>query len=485
MSENEVIMRFSDATFEFNEEKIILNEANFLLRQGAKVTIMGQNGAGKSTILGLITSKYKPKEGRVHLNNNLTIGYAKQVITPEERELTVRDYFAAAFKEKQYNLDVHIKQVLDAVDYKNCNLELKVRQLSGGQQARLLLAFALIQNPDILLLDEPTNNLDHAGIDHLTGYLMVYDKTVVVISHDAEFLNTFTDTVWYLDIHTHQVEMYDGNYFDVVEQIQQRKERENMQNARLQKTIQDRKDKINFFANKGGKMRKLASKLRDEVDDAEDDIVEVRRDDRTIRGFGIPCQDELSGELLTLTQIPIIKNGEVVHINKQIGLRKGDKLQIIGPNGIGKTTLLEKLAKHNIDGQKTFAGLEIGYYRQDFSTLDFNKTVRESLLEASKGGDEEDTRKIASGFLIFKDVINNKIGNLSEGQKGLVAFTHLVLQKPGLLILDEPTNHINFRHIPVIADALDKYEGAMIVVSHVPDFIKQIEVNQFLDLEKM
>jgi ATP-binding cassette subfamily F protein 3 len=129
--------------------------------------------------------------------------------------------------------------------------------------------------------------------------------------------------------------------------------------------------------------------------------------------------------------------------------------------------------------------VKVGYYRQDFSTLNFDDTVYQSLAGVLTGRlDEEKLRAVAASFLITKELINTKIGSLSEGQKGLVAFARLVLQKPGLLILDEPTNHINFRHLPVIAKALDQYEGAMILVSHVPEFVKQIRIDEVLDLEK-
>ena len=163
--------------------------------------------------------------------------------------------------------------------------------LSGGQQARLLLAYALIQSPDILLLDEPTNNLDQAGIDHLITFLIMYDKTVLVISHDADFLNCFTEGVIYLNNHTHQTEMYVGDYFSVVEEINRRVEKERRENAQLEKQILDRKEKVNFFAHKGGKMRKLAKKLKEETEELEESLVEVRREDRTIRPFEIPLPE--------------------------------------------------------------------------------------------------------------------------------------------------------------------------------------------------
>jgi len=129
-------------------------------------------------------------------------------------------------------------------------------------------------------------------------------------------------------------------------------------------------------------------------------------------------------------------------------------------------------------------GIKVGYYRQDFSTLNFEDTVHHALLSVMDKQIEQTMRAVAASFLITGDMMETKIGSLSEGQKGLVAFARLVLQKPGLLILDEPTNHINFRHIPVIAEALDKYEGAMVIVSHVPEFVSQIRIDEVLDLER-
>jgi ATP-binding cassette subfamily F protein 3 len=155
-----------------------------------------------------------------------------------------------------------------------------------------------------------------------------------------------------------------------------------------------------------------------------------------------------------------------------------------GPNGIGKSTLLESLASGKNTGAVIANGVRVGYYRQDFSTLNFQDTVYESLIGVMQNPREEDLRSTASGFLITSEVIKTKIGDLSEGQKGLVAFARLVLQKPGLLILDEPTNHINFRHLPIIAEALNKYKGAMILVSHVPEFVEKIRIDEILDLEK-
>ena len=486
----ESIIRFDKVFFEWGVNKPILEEVSFSIRRGAKLTLMGQNGAGKSTIFGLILGVNTPEDGIINRVNGLSIAIARQVIPRDELTLTVREFFQKCFKEKVYDIDPRIDEVLEIVNlkgHKNIHNRL-MKEFSGGQQARLLLASALIQNADVLLLDEPTNNLDKAGIEHLTNFLVNYTKTVLVISHDAEFLNAFTEGVLYLDVYTKKIEQYVGNYFNVVKDITARVEKENMKNAQLEKEIQAKKDQANVFAHKGGRLRLVARRMREKAEELEDEIVEVRKEDKAIRPFTIPSQPDLIGEILNISSFTTMKNGKIVKHKAQISLNKNNHLLLKGPNGIGKTTLLERLASGHADGEKVKEGIRIGYYRQDFSTLNFDDTVYQSLASAMQDGgeklDEERMRSVAAGFLITGEFIRTKIGSLSEGQKGLVAFARLVLQKPGLLFLDEPTNHINFRHLPVIADALNKYTGAMVLVSHVPEFVSQIRIDEVLDLEK-
>jgi ATPase subunit of ABC transporter with duplicated ATPase domains len=484
MAKGEVIIRFNKVSFEFGFRKPILNEAEFSVREGAKVTLMGQNGAGKSTIFGLIAGVHQPESGDVIVKQGLSLATSRQVIPRDELDLTVRSFFEKAFDKKVYDIDPRIDRVLKVVNL-NAPKDRIVKSFSGGQQARLLLAQALIQDPDILLLDEPTNNLDKAGIAHLVKFLQEYPKTVLVISHDSHFLNAFSDGVLYLDSYTRKVEQYTGNYLDVVEEIKNRLERERMKNVRLEKDIQHRKEQANFFAQKGGHMRDVARKMNEKIEELSEEIVEMRQEDKTIRGFAIPCQAELTGKLLELDSVSIVKDHKPVTKKVKVVLKKNEHLLLTGPNGIGKTTLLEKLATGHAKGEHITEGVRIGYYRQDFSTLDFNQTVYDALKDVIRGGTEHELRSRAAGFLLDAEILKTRIGSLSEGQKGLVAFAQLVLLEPGLLILDEPTNHINFRHIPVIAKALDRYEGAMILVSHVPDFVSQIRIDQTLDLEAL
>lgn len=481
----EVILRFEDVYYEYLEKKPVLDEVSFSVRRGAKFTLMGQNGAGKSTLFSLIKGELKPKRGTVSITNGATIGAALQVVAREDFSLTVEEYFSKAFNPIPGNIRSRISKVMEAVNLV-VPMEWIVGDLSGGQQARLLLAFALIQNPDILLLDEPTNNLDQAGIDHLIEFLVMYDKTVIVISHDADFLNCFTEGVIYLDIFTKKLEMYVGDYYSVVEEIANRVERERKKNAQLEKQIKDRKDKANFFSHKGGKMRRLAKKMKEETEELEENKVDVRRDDKIIRDFQILAQDTEGGDVVIIKSVKIIRDHQPVikEVNKI--LKKRTRMLISGPNGIGKSALLRSLVNEKNEGAKILDGVRVGYYSQDFATLNFDDTVFDSLDSARADGiDIQEMRAIAAGFLITGDLMGHKVAHLSEGQKGLLSFARLVLMRPGILILDEPTNHINFRHIPIIAKAINEYEGAIILISHMPEFVNKIKMDEFLDLGKI
>lgn len=476
-------MRFSGVSFEYSHNKPILEEVDFSIRQGMKITLMGQNGAGKSTIFNLIMKTLEPDSGSISSDKNLSIAASRQVIPRNQLELTILEFFEKCFDKKIYDIDIQIENILKVVNLVAPSDKL-INSFSGGQQARLLLASALIQNPDILLLDEPTNNLDKEGITHLTQFLINYKKTCIIISHDADFLNSFTHGVLYLDNFTRKIEQYFGNYFDLIKEISARIEKENRKNSRLSKEIIAKKESANYFAKKGGNLRFVAKKMREAAASMEEQKVDVRREDKTIKPFEIPYQKDIWGDLLNITSFTVIEKHKLVTKKTNISLRKNDHLLLSGPNGIGKSTLLECLAEGKSEGAKIAPDVEVGYYRQDFSTLNFDDTVMSSLSSVSEKHSEQRLRSIAAGFLITGDLMNSKIGSLSEGQKGLLSFARLVLQEPGLLILDEPTNHINFRHLPVIASALSKYEGAMILVSHVPEFIEQIRIDRILHLDK-
>jgi ATPase subunit of ABC transporter with duplicated ATPase domains len=481
---NEVILRFEDVTFEYLDKRPLLDEVSFSVRAGAKLTLMGQNGAGKSTLFSLIKGEQKIKDGKISLTNGASIATAKQVVEREDLKKTVEEYLSTFLEIVPANIKSEISKVLEAVNLV-INTDKLVGDLSGGQQARLLLASALIQKPDILLLDEPTNNLDKDGIDHLITFLVMYEKTVIVISHDANFLNCFTEGVLYLDVFTKKIEVYVGDYYSVVEEISARVDRELKKNAQLEKLIKDRKEKVNFFAHKGGKMRKLAKKMRDETYELEENKADVRKEDKTIRNFIIPAQ-EIHGDIVTINELKVIINHEPVIKKVNKVLKTSSRLLISGPNGIGKSTLLRALVDNKTERAKIMDKVRVGYYSQDFATLDYDQTVFDSLESIlADGVDTQEMRAVAAGFLITGDLMGHKVSYLSEGQKGLLSFARLTLMHPGLLVLDEPTNHINFRHIPIIAKAINDYKGAIILISHMSEFADEVKVDDYLDLGKL
>jgi len=486
MASNETVIKFDSVFFEYVHPKLILDDVKFNIRAWKKITIMWQNGAWKSTIFKLITKKIEPKMGKIHTPDWATIAIAFQVMPVEDKPLTVQEYFRKYAKASETeNIDKEIMEVLRAVNL-TTSLDKIIDAFSWGQQARLLLAAALIQKPDILLLDEPTNNLDKEGIYALEDFLKNYKDTVLVISHDAEFLNSFTDWVLYLDVHTKQVEQYVWNYYDVVEQVSKKIEKENMANARMKKEAQDKMDQANVFAHKGWKLRAVAKKLKADAENLKENMWDKRKEDKAIAAFEIPFQEWIqTWDILKINTVWVIENWEMTQKPVDKILRKDNHMLLSAPNWMGKSTFLNALARWEAEGVEIADWVKIGYYTQDFHNLDFNETVYDELRKSGPWLTEQDFRAQAARMLIDWEMMKTQVGHLSEWQKWLVAFCALIFQKPGLLILDEPTNHINFRHIPVIAEALDKYKWAMILVSHVDEFVWSIRIDDYLDLDQL
>ena len=348
-------------------------------------------------------------------------------------------------------LSSKIHRVLKQVSLRGADIETRtVDSFSGGQQARLLLAAALIKKPSILLLDEPTNNLDVTGIENLKNLLVSTDQTVVVISHDEDFLNSFTDSVLYLDMFSKQVETYYGDYFFVKSEIAKRIRKENQKNTRLEKEAQKKKDQANVFANKGGGMRKVAKRMRAVAEKLSDSVVEVRREDFSLSKFQFPFpHGSTTGTLMEIESITTRcpeKGGMLVKPlrNGSLKLEKGSRVHVSGPNGIGKTTFLERMVKGDAQGVKIGNGVRIGYYRQDFHNFDFESQVMDCLEESAGDHTQHEIRKIAARFFLSSRTLYQKVKTLSEGQKALMSLACLMLEEPSVLVMDEPTNHVNF-----------------------------------------
>lgn len=476
------ILRFDNVSFSYdNWANVILKDASFSVRENTKITIMWQNWAGKSTIFKMIMWEIKPQNGKINIVEWNKVAIARQIIPRDQLSLTVKEYFEQVFEEKDYQIDMKIKNVLKDVNL-NADLNKQLKDFSWWQQARLLLAQALIQDPDILLLDEPTNNLDRNWIDDLIWFLLTYLKTVIVISHDADFLNMFTDWVLYLNKYNNNVEQYWWDYYTVLEEIKNQIEREKSQNARAEKKLLEAKEKINYFANKWWKMRKIAKKMREEVEEAEDDKVTVRRDDKTLPKFEIPFENYV-WSMVNIQNVSLMwLDWEVQKYKVNINLKKKWRLLIKWPNWIWKSTLLKRMVSREDKQAYITSDVNIWYYSQDFDALDMDMTVRDSLTEVVNDVNIQEIFNTAGRFMLAWDLLKSKVWSLSEWQKWLLCYARFVLQKPHLLIMDEPTNHINFRHLPVIADALNKYQWALIMISHDEEFLNSIEDIEILDL---
>jgi ATPase subunit of ABC transporter with duplicated ATPase domains len=491
------VVRAKNLTFGYDDRNILLEHVDFSIQEGSKVTIMGQNGAGKSSIIKLLSKSLRPDEGEIIIRSGERVACAMQTMPMASRELTVKEFFreqlslegkedGAKASIENHELEAKMSKALGAVLLEvDAPGDRIVKSFSGGQQARLLLAAALIQNPTVLLLDEPTNNLDDDGLWHLQSLIQETEKTCVVISHDEDFLNSFTDQVLYLNMHSKTVETYQGDYYFVKEEISKRIKRENNENTLLMKKIQAKKDQAGKFANKGGGMRKVAKTMRGVAAEMETAIVDVRKEDIALRDFTLPfSRSSSTGPLLLINKVSSYER--VATMDVPATLRKGSRVQVCGPNGIGKTTFLEKIVAGTAPGVALAEGATVGYYRQDFSNFDFDSTVMTCLEEASdfKHSPEEIHRTAASFLLRGRRVMAQQVKTLSEGQKGLLSLACLHLQQPSILIMDEPTNHINFRHLPALARAVKNFEGAVLLVSHDSYFVQDVGVETVVDLGK-
>jgi len=284
--------------------------------------------------------------------------------------------------------------------------------------------------------------------------------------------------------------------------IADRMAKEQAENARLAKLVQQKKEQAGSFANKGGNMRKVAKKMRETAEQMEQEKVEVRREDKSLRPFEIPVQKDLSSsKVLHIHAVPLpMKNTNHYNHNNDkpkwvklfapVVVEKRTRMYLRGPNGSGKTSFLESIVSGRAEGFRLSEGVRVGYYQQALTLLEPDVTVLDSLTDACQGsvsesGGEQYARKVAASFLLTRDQVQQRVGSLSEGQKGLLTFARLVLMEPGLLILDEPTNHINFRHLPAIASAVKSFQGALIVVSHDRQFVRNIDFDLELDLANL
>ena len=503
----------------------IFDDVTIQIKDKEKVGIIGMNGAGKSTFFKLIMGKLEPDNGRIILKPGTRIGFLPQVISDEipSMDISVFDYLlegrpikkleaelskaytdASTETDEQklkyimkqigklqekleyyevYNAENILLKIVTGMNIDSDLLDMKLCSLSGGQKSKIAFARLLYSNPEILLLDEPTNHLDLDTKDYIINYLKNYNGTILVISHDIEFLDQVTTQTLYVDKATHKMELFPGNY---EKYIKIRNERLKTQERIYDKQVKEEEKLKRIIAKYIGgneKKARIAKDRQKKLARLEENKVTLEKKQKTTR-FKMKINHPSGVVPLKVENLKFGYNEEhILFNNLTFDLSRGEKFLIVGENGIGKSTLLKLIVGNltplsgTIDlNEKT----EIGYYAQEHELLDNEKIILENFNEFNLSTKE--LRSFLGNFLFSGDEVYKKVSYLSPGERSRVALAKLALTGANLLILDEPTNHLDPETQKIIAETFRDYEGTMLVVSHNPEFVDNLGVERMLML---
>ena len=503
----------------------IFDDVTIQIKDKEKVGIIGMNGAGKSTFFKLIMGKLEPDNGRIILKPGTRIGFLPQVISDEipSMDISVFDYLlegrpikkleaelskaytdASTETDEQklkyimkqigklqekleyyevYNAENILLKIVTGMNIDSDLLDMKLCNLSGGQKSKIAFARLLYSNPEILLLDEPTNHLDLDTKDYIINYLKNYNGTILVISHDIEFLDQVTTQTLYVDKATHKMELFPGNY---EKYIKIRNERLKTQERIYDKQVKEEEKLKRIIAKYIGgneKKARIAKDRQKKLARLEENKVTLEKKQKTTR-FKMKINHPSGVVPLKVENLKFGYNEEhILFNNLTFDLSRGEKFLIVGENGIGKSTLLKLIVGNltplsgTIDlNEKT----EIGYYAQEHELLDNEKIILENFNEFNLSTKE--LRSFLGNFLFSGDEVYKKVSYLSPGERSRVALAKLALTGANLLILDEPTNHLDPETQKIIAETFKDYEGTMLVVSHNPEFVDNLGVERMLML---
>ena len=486
----------------------IFSNISFSVPDNARIGLVGPNGAGKTTLLKIMTGQQEPTSGQFTINKGLKVGYIAQenaldenktiwdeMLTvfdnlieknkritkmqeqiaehPEDEDLLKRyDQLAYDFEQEGgFTYQAEIKSILNGFNFKENTWQKVIRTLSGGEKTRLAFVKLLLQKPPVLLLDEPTNYLDLDTLDWLEAFLKNYQGAIITVSHDQYFLDHLANQIFELNFG--KLTTFKGNYSQYV------KERElmnNQQEAAYEKQ-QEKIKKEEEFIQKNlvrASTTKRAQSRRKALDKMER-IKPPKHKQKVRINF---TSDRPSGkEVLIAKDLTIGYPDKTMVSDIDFQVNKNDRVAIIGPNGIGKSTLLKTIMKklEPKDGSiKYGASLDIGYYDQELQSLDPSKTVLDTIWDRHKTMPEKDVRSILASFLFTAEDIDKTVGQLSGGQKARLTLTVLSLEKDNFLLMDEPTNHLDIEAKEVLEQALDNYDGTLLFVSHDRYFINEL-----------
>jgi ATP-binding cassette, subfamily F, member 3 len=460
-------------------DRPLYRAGNFSVGRGMKVGIVGPNGAGKSTLLKLITGEEVPDEGQVRVEGTLaSVPQEVRYDMDLETAPTVQAYIDPTGKLPDYELE----KMLAGIGLPELRLDMKPFSMSGGQKTRLAIIRALVREPDILLLDEPTNFLDLEGKKWVMDFLMRFPNTLVLISHDIELIDASIDKVIAINPTTQTIDEHKGSYSNYLAVKGQKEDLLKRQILNEQKHIKRMKIGLRkmdrFTSDKGVRQR---TQLKKRIKRLEEALPEAPKELRLMR-FSMPEPTRVGELPLIVDGVSKSFDGVLVLEELSFAMRRGERLALIGPNGVGKSTLI-KIIMGLLDAESGSvhkdAALNIGYYSQEKESFDEEKTVLESILEASPFG-EPVVRPILAGFLFGGNKVFQQIKRLSGGEKTRLAIAHMLSQSHNMLILDEPTTYLDTMSQRVILEALKRYTGTLLVVSHTPQFIQELQPDRAL-----
>ena len=483
-----------------------------------RVAIVGRNGAGKSTLLKIISGELSFDSGERTISKNTTIGYLSQEfivredlsiyeemitcfdeiisleanleklsyeLTPEniENDPGLLDRFDRLQNEvlthKDYHYKSKIESVLYGLDFTKDVFDKKISTFSGGEKTRLSMAKLLLSEPDLLILDEPTNHLDMENVAWLENYLSSYNGAIVIVSHDRYFLDKVVNVVYNLEFG--KLKKYVGNYSKFLKQYEEDYEKQLKEFTSQQKDIKRLEEFVqkNIARASTSKMAKSRQKVLDKME-----LIDNPKKDDKAANIEFNIKEQSGRDVLIIENLKVGYDGKQVGNAYNFSVYKGDRIAIVGRNGIGKSTLIKTIAKkQNAIGGSVHYGskVSLGYYDQKQAEFESSKTILNELWDEYPLMKEAEVRTVLGRFLFRGDSVLKIVRDLSGGEKARLQLAKLMLEKNNLLVLDEPTNHLDITSKQVLEDALENYEGTIVFVSHDRYFINKI-ANKVLDI---
>ena len=502
-----MLIGLQDVTFEFGARTIV-RDATWHLNPGERIGLIGYNGTGKSTLLKVLVGEYMPSAGSVVKSKETTIGYLHQDLLSFDTNNNITQVAMEAFekvmalqkeqheleklleaKEDEkllnrymdvlheidlldgYNVQHKAEEVLHGLGFSDTDLVRPYKEFSGGWRMRVLLAKMILQQPDVLLLDEPTNHLDLPSIEWLERYLLNYKGSVVIVSHDKFFLDKMVNKI--VELYQQELHIYVGNYSYYETEKEVRVEMQKRAYENQQDFIRQQERFIERFKAKASKAAQAQSvqKRLDKIDRIED--VEIERPNMRIN-FSVGKEP---GKIICTLKNVSKSFGDLQILKNATGeIERGDKIALIGANGKGKSTLLRIVAgTEPIEGERIWGHnvVESFYAQHQLESLGLNNTLIEEMNSSRAGKTELEYRSLLGAFLFGGDDVDKRIKILSGGEKARVALAKVIVSKANFLMLDEPTNHLDIHSVELLVEALNKYEGSIILVSHDRYFISK------------